>query len=866
MKNKQKDTHGGNLEKILKQLNLPLSSKIKYDFSVNLNPLGYPDILDKAFYSKSDSLINDYPEIFANCAEKAIAEYEKVKKENIIVANGATEAFDLIFHAIKPKKILIPTPTYSGYYEAAKKYESKIFYQDNFYFDEDFYGLLNTILTEKIDIVFIGNPNNPTGKVLQKKKILELTQKTNCYFIIDESFIDFTNKENSCLLETPSDKIIVVKSLTKFYSIAGLRAGFAFSSKRTIDKLRKSTINWSVNGFAQLAIQHLFDTTFIKDSIDEMQGLKEAFYNDLSQISYLKIYDTDANFILCKLIRTNETATSLQKKLIQRGFLIRSCKDVKGLDDSFFRLAIKQKSINDKLICTLRNIFNLPNDTSASCANKKRAKAIMIVGTASNSGKSVIAAGFCRLLKNKGYTVAPFKAQNMSLNSFVTKESGEMGRAQVTQAKAAGIEPHTDMNPVLLKPLGDSTSQVIVNGKAIGNYSAVDYYKEKNTIQEYAFDAYDRLAEQYDYIVLEGAGSPTEINLLDDDFVNMRMAEYTNAKTILVADIDRGGVFASIFGTIKLLPLKWRNLFSGIIINKFRGDPSLLNSGINDIEKLTNVPVLGIMPFIDNINIEEEDSLGLEHRPQSIENTNKISIAIIRLPRMSNWTDFMVFENSDNCVVSYISNPRKLGTPDLVIIPGTKNVIQDMKFIRESGFEIKLNKLRSVQTTIIGICGGYQILGKKIKDPYGVEGNVEEIDALGFLPIETTLESEKELAQVAGKTNKFYPFAQIATPFVGYEIHCGKTINTESNCLIINKKQGENVKETVGTVSNDNNIFGSYIHGIFDSKEMIKELMSFLAKKSNKKQNDNNQTTQEDPYDKVANLLSQNCNLSKLIN
>jgi len=843
----KKDIHGGNLSEILHDLNLPLDTQIKYDFSVNLNPLGFPYQLEKKIYSNLDKLIINYPEIFATCAEQTIAEYEMVNCENIIVGNGATEIFDLIFYALKPKKVLIPTPTYSGYCEACEKYNSLITYADKFYFNENFNDLNRLIIKNNIDLVILGNPNNPTGKLLSKNIILDFIKKSNAFFIIDESFIDWTDKKETLLSYKPIENLIVVKSLTKFYSIAGLRVGFGYSSKKMIEKMRSVQINWSMNAFAQVAVQNLYDVDFIKISIENMKVLRESFNKKLALIPYLKIFKSDANFILCKLINTNENSLTLQKKLILNNIFIRSCADVNGLDNSYFRLAIKSENDNNKFICSLRKILNLEKEQYI----EKRAKAIMVVGTASNSGKSVITAGICRLLKNRGYSVAPFKAQNMSLNSFVTKDGGEIGRAQVMQAKAACIEPHTDMNPVLLKPLGNSTSQVIINGKAIGNYSAVNYYKMKLKIRQYAFDAYDRLAQKYDYIILEGAGSPTEINLLNEDFVNMRMAEYANAKTILVADIDRGGMFAAIFGTIKLLPRKWQKLFKGIIINKFRGDISLLDSGIKDIEKLVNIPVLGIIKHIENINIEEEDSLALEEKKNFVEQSNKLSIAIIKLPRMSNWTDFMTIENSKSINISYVSNPRKLGNPDCIIIPGTKNVISDMKFLRESGFEIKLNNLRNMQIPIIGICGGYQILGEIIKDPKGIEGDMKMIKGLGFLKIETTLEEEKELAQVAGSTNKNYPFAQVATKFNGYEIHCGKTKMLKNNVKCLDCKNNKQVD----CLSADKLVFGTYIHGLFDTDKMLSELISYLTKKTGKSFYQEN-SKPEDPYDKIANLLS----------
>jgi adenosylcobyric acid synthase len=531
------------------------------------------------------------------------------------------------------------------------------------------------------------------------------------------------------------------------------------------------------------------------------------------------------------------------------------------------------------------------------------AKAIMIVGTTSNAGKSLVAAALCRYFKRKGKNVAPYKAQNMALNSYVTEEGGEMGRAQVMQCEAAKIKPHTDMNPVLLKPQGNSISQLIVNGKAIDNVTAQKYYEGKTGIRDIAWTAYDRLNEKYDLIIMEGAGSPTEINILKYDFVNMAAAEYANAKTILVADIDRGGVFASIFGTIKLLPEKFQKLFSGIIINKFRGDVRLLDSGIQQIEKLTGIPVLGILPFVPNLQIEEEDSLGLEtknspisknlsrnlskpahsseldikvqsqFKPIASSNKNRpayIDIAIIKLPCISNYTDFLPFENQQQISLRYISTIRQLDNPDLIIIPGTKTTCTDMQYLSSSGLAEAIKKLNKKGTPIIGICGGYQMLGKTVSDPDGIEGNIKEISGLSLLDIKTTLKSKKELAQVSGYTTDAYPFTEKSENicFYGYEIHSGNTIETDFSSekpIIITKRRNENCIESVGSISKDKNVFGCYIHGFFDTPSICNGLIKFLADKKGIKVSDIHFQDKDIIYEHLADLIEGYIDFSKML-
>ena len=503
---------------------------------------------------------------------------------------------------------------------------------------------------------------------------------------------------------------------------------------------------------------------------------------------------------------------------------------------------------------------------------ESKRKTIMVVGTTSDSGKSIVTAALCRYFLRKGINVAPYKAQNMALNSYVTEEGGEMGRAQVVQCEAAKIKPHTDMNPILLKPQGNSLSQLIVNGKAIDNVTAEKYYKERTDIRDTAWAAFDRLRKKYELIIMEGAGSPTEINILKYDFVNMAAAEYANAKTILVADIDRGGVFASIFGTIKLLPKKYQKLFSGIIINKFRGDITQLDSGIKQIEKLTGIPVLGVLPFIPNLQIEEEDSLGLETRESSVaKNLSEcIDIVIIKLPHISNYTDFLPFENHNQISLRYISSTEHLDNPDLIIIPGTKTTCSDMKFLNNSGFTEEIKRYNKKGTTIIGICGGYQILGKTISDPEGIEGNIKEIQGIGLLNIATTLKQNKELAQVSGYIADDYPFTgkPESISFNGYEIHSGNTIELNSSVkrpITITKRKNEDSREPAGSISKDNKVFGCYIHGFFDTPPICHELINFLAKKKGIKIKNIHLQDKDIIYDRLADLVEKHIDFTKML-
>ena len=376
---------------------------------------------------------------------------------------------------------------------------------------------------------------------------------------------------------------------------------------------------------------------------------------------------------------------------------------------------------------------------------KQHLRPIMFVGTCSDAGKSVINAAFCRIFKQDGYQPAPFKAQNMSLNSYSTPEGGEMGRAQVVQAEACGISPHTDMNPILLKPTNDKSSQVVLNGKPVGNMSAKDYFGIQNQKEELfkeAIEAFNRLEARYNPIVLEGAGSISELNLRDRDITNMRMAMKAGASTYLIADIDRGGVFGSVYGTIALLRPEERALMKGVIINKFRGDASLFEEGRSLLKELTGIPVVGVIPWFRDIKIEEEDSVALDMKNNTYKD-GKINVAIILLKRMSNFTDFDVLEMDPRFNPYYTNNIDEIEKADIILLPGSKNTLSDLQSLRANGIAMAIIRAHKAGKKVIGICGGYQMMGVRLEDPESIEGNIPAIPGLGLLPQCTVIEQEK---------------------------------------------------------------------------------------------------------------------------
>lgn len=497
------------------------------------------------------------------------------------------------------------------------------------------------------------------------------------------------------------------------------------------------------------------------------------------------------------------------------------------------------------------------------------AKAIMVQGTMSNAGKSLVTAGLCRVFNQDGKKVAPFKSQNMALNSFITKDGAEMGRAQVVQAEAANIEPSALMNPILLKPTSDSGSQVIVNGEAIGTMTAAEYFKFKTNLIPDIMKAYNQLDENFDVIVLEGAGSPAEINLKSQDIVNMGMAKMAKAPVLLVADIDRGGVFASIYGTLMLMEEDERAMVKGVIINKFRGDVEILKPGLKMIEEKTGVPVVGVLPML-HVDIEDEDSLS--ERLTSHTEVKLVDIAVIRIPRMSNYTDFNVFELIPGVSLRYVTSVRELGNPDMIIIPGTKNTIGDLKWMRQSGIEAEILKKAHDGTVVFGICGGYQMLGKNLSDPYGVEEG-GDTPGIGLLDVETIFAEKKRTIQMSGNFGKVQGIFSCLSdkPLYGYEIHSGVT-NFDEQAALTNIKpiheEGDMMLEGSQNVDGKMNVYGTYVHGVFDNEGITVGIVEALLAKKSMKMDDiktiNFADYKKQQYDILADSVRQNLDMKKI--
>lgn len=532
-----------------------------------------------------------------------------------------------------------------------------------------------------------------------------------------------------------------------------------------------------------------------KEYISKLFEIKDGSYSLEKGFEFC----SDINSSDCHNISDDACLKDSLKELSEKGYAI---ENIRESDNSGNNIAVEEHIRKAKVIKT--------HD------KKKKPYFIMVQGTMSSAGKSLVVAGLCRIFKQDGYKVAPFKSQNMALNSYITADGLEMGRAQVMQAEAAGILPSVYMNPILLKPTDDQGSQVIVNGKVRKNMRAREYFEYKTTLIDDIKDAVNNLAKEYEIIVIEGAGSPAEINLKKNDIVNMGMAKLVNAPVLLVGDIDRGGVFAQLLGTVNLLEDDEKKRVKGLIINKFRGDKTILNTGIDMLEDMGKIPVVGVLPYMD-INLEDEDSL-TERFEKKVKGL--VDIAVVRLPHISNFTDFDVFEQVDNVSVRYVTKGSELNDTDLIILPGSKNTISDMRWLKESGIYTHICKSAKNGIPVFGICGGFQMLGRVIKDPLGVEGG-GEIEGLSLLDVYTTLAGDKCQRQVQGEIPELDGILRELSGknFYGYEIHMGETVDISGNNLPLIVRNG--------------NIYGTYIHGIFDHKDISRSIIKVLFDRKN---------------------------------
>lgn len=833
--------HGGNLQKIFKTEN-PQELNGVLDFSSNINPLGFPGEIKFSLLNQLNS-ISRYPDPDSSAFLMAAAKRYQVRPENILPVNGASEAFFTLINILPPKKVILVTPSYSDYERAAKSADRAVEYYElkeaqNFALNtQDFSNYLKEKSQgpeqEEGAIVIFGQPNNPTGSITPPDDLLGLIhQFPQHFFIIDEAFMDFVEPAlNNRLAGVILPNLITVLSLTKMYAIAGLRAGLAIGHQQWIQKAKSRQSSWPLNNLAQEAgVLALQDVSFAEKSRQFVGQEKQYLLSGLSKISGLKVFPSKANFLLIKIHEPHEPE-ELFEFLLKQKILLRKCENFKGLSKYFFRLAVLGRQDNDSLLFYLNQFFNKEKTAEfpAGFHQKKKKPALMILGTGSNVGKSLMATALCRIFFKEGFKVYPFKAQNMSLNSCVTAKGHEMSRAQHLQALAARVEPDVMMNPVLLKPVNKASSQIILMGKATGNQSYGDYRRQKEKIWQSITSAYDKLSADADLMILEGAGSPVEMNLKNDEVVNMRMAEYAGAKALLVGNINYGGIFASFAGTLMLLSPAERSRIIGLVINQFRGNAGLFLEGQKLLEEICQTKVLGTIPFSENLRLPDEDSLAFSERWSKKSGPKSLRISVIKLPHISNFTDLDPFYGQSEVEVDFIDRPPETTSgqkPDALILPGSKNVMEDMAWLNASGLSGYIKHLRqNGQTEIVGLCGGFQILGDTIEDPQGIESGRQKIDGLGILNIRTRLGTDKILKKVSCRHQPS------GIKVSGYEIHHGQTEGGER--VIMESTSAELKNIITGCAAKDGMTWGTYLHGIFDDDQFRQWFLNGLLSRKN---------------------------------
>lgn len=797
-------SHGGNLRCLSALSGIPQSDLI--DFSANINPLGPPDWLRPLIESRISDLIH-YPDPDATELVEAIAALHRIPTDQILVGNGATELLHLLPRALGCSSLLLPVPSYADYEEPARLSGLSI---EQLPLSPDTGFVLDPTclvpLLKPAQLVLLGQPNNPTGRTFDAEALRKIALKhPTTLFVVDESFIGFTDGSRSLQQNRP-ENILILTSLTKLYAIPGLRLGYLTGAAEHIQQLKTYLPNWTVNSLAQaVGTRAVQDMDYLQRTRSFVSGQRESLVPLLSSLPGLTVYPGEANFLLLRLDHPTLDAQQLADLTLQQGIALRVCSNFSGLDQRYFRVAVRTEVEQQRLYGVLQSILAPSRPRTV----KPKTPAIMFQGTGSNAGKSILTTALCRILRQDGHDVAPFKAQNMSLNSFVTRNGGEMGRAQVLQAQACRLDPDVRMNPVLLKPNSETGSQVILCGKVTGNTDFRSYAQQRQQVWSTVQRCYDELAAEHQVMVLEGAGSPAEVNLKANDIVNMRMAQYAQAPVLLVGDIDRGGVFASFVGTMEVLNEAERRQIAGFVINRFRGDASLLGDALEYTRFHTGKPVLGTVPYLRNLGLPEEDSVSFKQGLLAAgeKDLQLLDIAVLDLPHISNFTDLDPLGLEPDVGLRIVRSAAELVQPDALILPGSKNTLADLAWLQQTGLAAAVLALAQAgKVEIVGICGGFQILGNRISDPHAIESGAGEQQGLGLLAINTVMAVDKTTCQTSCR---HIPSGCLLN---GYEIHHGITSGDQLQPLITSPDGN-----LLGVGTDNGLIWGSYLHGLFDA-------------------------------------------------
>lgn len=794
------NNHGGNIFAAARILGCRPDEML--DFSANMNPLGPPAWL-RPVVARSLAEASHYPEPRAESLCHKAATKLGIQPECVVAGNGSSEllyAVPRVAFARGLRRAVLPVPCYGDYARASRAAGLAVatlplMAENGFALD---WEALDTLLVEPA-LVILGQPGNPAGILFDPEHVL-LFARTHprSFFLVDEAFADFI-PELPRLGGIIRPNLFVLHSLTKFYAMAGLRLGLGYGPADICAEIAALLPDWSVNAPAlAVGLAALDDDDYARRTLAVLPELREELRSALVGLG-ITVFNGQANYLLCRTTRM--TAAALQQRLLPQRMLIRDCVNYDGLDAHYFRVAVQSETENAQLLSTLGDILGI---SSLRSRQPDKTPALMLQGLSSNAGKSVLTAALCRIFLQDGLNVAPFKAQNMSLNSYVTRDGGEMGRAQVLQAQACRLDPDVRMNPVLLKPNSETGSQVIVLGKPVGNMSVGQYIRAKAEIFKTIKQTYDELAATAQVMVLEGAGSPAEVNLKAHDVVNMRMARHARARVLLAGDIDRGGVFASFVGTMEVMEEWERALVAGFVVNRFRGKQELLGDAIDYVRRFTGVDTFGVVPYLADLGLPEEDSVSFKES-RAVTGTRELLVVAVDLPHISNFTDLDALRLEPDVVVRIAHTAEDLAGADAIIVPGSRNVFADLEYLWSSGLA---SAVRSSSAELVGICGGLQMLGTAITDPAGVESGGLAARPLDLLPLTTEMAVDKVLCQAAAR------FVPTGEDVRGYEIHHGQTRVTDGQLRPVMTRADGTV---IGWGGADGLVWGTYLHGVFDA-------------------------------------------------
>jgi cobyric acid synthase CobQ len=779
------------------------------DFSTSSNPLGPPEWLRARISAAVSSLVR-CPDPDCSALIDAAAQQYGVPAEQILAGNGTTELLYLLPAALDIGRAFIPLPAPEHYLGAARAggvtaHLLPLHAENDF--DLDFDHLAQTLRHAQATaaMVLLGRPNHLTGRSFDADRLRRLAQRfANVTFVVDETSAEFIEDFDSLTVNRPAN-VLVLRSVTRAFACPGLRLGLAIGDAAAIRGIKAMQPPRSVNTIA-LAVGEaaLQDGAYLEQSRAHTGRLRDYLHRRLGQIHGLTVFPGQANFLLVRCNRAGLDAPSLARRLLKHGLAIRVCDGVEGLDQRFFRLAVRDARENHRLLDALRKeLFMAPLVTA-----RRRTPALMLQGTASGAGKSVLTAALCRIMLQDGYRIAPFKAQTMPRAPYVTRDGGQMGRGQAMQALAARLDPDVRMNPLLLKPDGAAGDQVVMCGRPVEDLRVTDYVRYRAEAFERIKEAYDALAGECDAVLLEGTGSPAEVNLKTHDIVNMKMAEHAEAPVLLVGDIDRGGVFASFVGSMEVLNEQERARVAGFIVNRFRGRADMLKEALDYTLHHTGRPVLGVVPYLDDLGLPREHAA--EQAPQVGKQhpiNDSVDIAVIALPHAQGLSDGEPLRLEPDVRLRIIAQARQLGSPDAIILPHSRDLLGDLTFLRASGLDRRLIQLAGQGgTEIVGIGAGFQLLGRSIADPHGLAIPGAAMDALGLLPMTTAMASARNLTPMTAR------HLASGLSVSGYAVPHDSNRDCEAIPALLDR-QGQ----ADGACSANGQVWGCYLLGLFDA-------------------------------------------------